>query len=83
MEPVWEVVNDRTTYPRTMSNRDRALFRVVRLTGDDARHLTWGQGSILSKLTDSGDEAAQQLAEAYRVAKASTRLHEIESGKGG
>ncbi|HHA2810097.1 TPA: ATP-dependent endonuclease [Stenotrophomonas maltophilia] len=79
MEPVWEVVNDRTTYPRTMSNRDRALFRVVRLTGDDARHLTWGQGSILSKLTDSGDEAAQQLAEAYRVAKASTRLHEIES----
>lgn len=79
MEPVWEIVNDRTPYPRTMSNRDRALFRVVRLTGDDARHLTWGQGSILSKLTESGDEAAQQLAEAYRVAKASTRLHEIES----
>lgn len=79
MEPVWEVVNDRTLYPRTMSNRDRALFRVVRLTGDDARHLTWGQGSILSKLTESGDEAAQQLAQAYKVAKASTRLHEIES----
>lgn len=79
MEPVWEVVNDRSPYPRTMSNRDRALFRVVRLTGDDARHLTWGQGSILSKLTESGDEAAQQLAEAYRAAKASTRLHEIES----
>lgn len=79
MEPVWEVVNDRTPYPRTISNRDRALFRVVRLSGDDARHLTWGQGSILSKLTESGDEAAQQLAEAYRVAKASSRLHEIES----
>lgn len=79
MEPVWEVVNDRSHFPRTMSNRDRALFRVVRLTGDDPRHLTWGQGSILSKLTESGDEAAQQLAEAYRVAKASTRLHEIES----
>lgn len=79
MEPVWEVVNDRASYPRTMSNRDRALFRVVRLTGDDARHLTWGQGSILSKLTESGDEAAQQLAEAYRTAKASTQLHKIPS----
>lgn len=79
MEPVWEAVNDRTPFPRTMSNRDRALFRVVRLTGDDARHLTWGQGSILSRLTESGEEAAQQLAEAYRVAKASTRLDEIES----
>lgn len=79
LEPVWEVVNDRASYPRTMSNRDRALFRVVRLTGDDSRHLTWGQGSILSKLTESGDEAAQQLAEAYRVAKASTQLHKIPS----
>lgn len=79
MEPVWEIINDRTPYPRTMSNRDRALFRVVRLTGDDARHLTWGQGSILAKLTESTDEAAQQLAEAYRVAKASTGLHEIPS----
>lgn len=79
MEPQWEVINDRAQYPRTMSNRDRALFRVVRLAGDDARHLTWGQGSILAKLTESGDEAAQQLAEAYRAAKASARLDEIRS----
>lgn len=79
MEPLWEVVNDRAQYPRTMSNRDRALFRVIRLTGDDARHLTWGQGSILAKLTESGDEAAQQLAEAYRAAKASAQLDKITS----
>ena len=31
MEPQWEIVNDRAQYPRAMSNRDRALFRVVRL----------------------------------------------------
>ncbi|NIK31047.1 hypothetical protein FHY15_000143 [Xanthomonas arboricola] len=79
MEPQWEAINDRAQYPRTMSNRDRALFRVVRLTGDDARHLTWGQGSILAKLTESGDEAAQQLAEAYRAAKASAQLDKIKS----
>lgn len=79
MEPLWEVVNDRAQYPRTMSNRDRALFRVVRLTADDARHLTWGQGSILAKLTESGDEAAIQLSEAYRVAKASANLDQIQS----
>ncbi len=79
LEPVWEVVNDRASYPRTMSNRDRSLFRVVRLSSDDSRHLTWGQGSILSRLTESGDEAAQQLAEAYRVAKNSTQLHKIPS----
>lgn len=79
MEPLWEVVNNRTQYPRTMSNRDRALFRVVRLTGDDSRHLTWAQGSILAKLTEADDEAAQQLAEAYRAAKASAKLDRIQS----
>ncbi|RJU10297.1 hypothetical protein XcmpCFBP7700_02965 [Xanthomonas campestris] len=79
MEPLWEVVNDRAHYPRVMSNRDRALFRVVRLTGDDAKHLTWGQGSILAKLTESGDEAAQQLAAAYRAAKSSAQLDKIDS----
>jgi len=78
LEPLWEVVNDRSQYARTLSNRDRALFRVVRLTGDDARHLTWAQGSILSKLTESDDEAAQQLAEAYRAAKASAKLDTIK-----
>lgn len=77
MEPVWEVVNDRANHPRTISNRDRALFGVVRLSGDDARHLTWGQGSILSKLTDDSDEAAKHLADAYRVAKESANLGSI------
>jgi hypothetical protein len=77
MEPVWEIVNDRARHPRTISNRDRALFGVVRLSGDDARHLTWGQGSVLSKLTDDTDEAAKHLADAYRTAKASANLGAI------
>jgi len=41
LEPVWEIVCDRAEMPRTISNRDRALFGLVRLAGDDARHLTW------------------------------------------
>lgn len=77
MEPAWEVVNDRANHPRTISNRDRALFGVVRLSGDDARHLAWGQGSVLSKLTDDSDEAAKHLADAYRVAKESANLGAI------
>jgi hypothetical protein len=77
MEPLWEVINDRAQYPRTMSNRDRALFRVVRLSGEDARHLTWGQGSVLSKLTGANEEAAQQLSNAYQMAKASAGLDKI------
>jgi hypothetical protein len=79
LEPVWELVCDRVETPRTISNRDRALFGLVRLAGDDARHLAWGQGSVLSRLTGDNKEAATRLAEAYRAARASAKLEEIES----
>ncbi len=79
MEPTWELVCDRVEDPRTLSNRDRALFGLVRLAGEDARHLAWGQGSVLARLTGDSKEAAARLAEAYRAARASANLGEIES----
>lgn len=79
MEPAWELVCDRIEEPRTLSNRDRALFGLVRLAGEDARHLAWGQGSVLARLTGDNKEAAARLAEAYRAARTSANLAEIES----
>ncbi|KAB8168481.1 AAA family ATPase [Lysobacter maris] len=79
MEPVWELVCERIDEPRTLSNRDRALFGLVRLAGEDARHLAWGQGSVLARLTGDTKEAAARLAKAYRAARASANLGAIES----
>lgn len=79
MEPIWELVCDRIEEPRTLSNRDRALFGLLRLAGEDARHLAWGQGSVLARLTGDNKEAAARLAEAYRAARASANLGDIES----
>lgn len=79
LEPVWELTCDRGEAPRTLSNRDRALFGLIRLAGDDARHLAWGQGSVLSRLTGDNKEAASRLAEAYRAARESANLTEIAS----
>lgn len=79
MEPVWALVCDRMDDPRTLSNRDRALFGLVRLAGDDARHLAWGQGSVLSRMTGDTKEASARLAEAYRAARENANLDEIES----
>lgn len=79
MEPVWELVCDRIDEPRTLSNRDRALFGLVRLAGENARHLAWGQGSVLSRLTGDNKEAAGRLAEVYRAARESAKLGDIES----
>ncbi|BEV72626.1 hypothetical protein THUN1379_21080 [Paludibacterium sp. THUN1379] len=79
MEPVWELVCERVDDSRTLSNRDRALFGLVRLAGEDSRHLAWGQGSVLSRLTGDTTEAGARLAEAYRAAKASANLGSIKS----
>jgi hypothetical protein len=79
LEPVWQIVCDRAAEPRTISNRDRALFGLVRLAGDDARHLAWGQGSILSRLTGDSDEAAGRLAAAYKAARDNANLSEIQA----
>lgn len=77
MEPVWSLVCDRYPVPRILSNRDRAMFCLVRLAGDEARHLTWAQGSVLSKMTEANDETAQMLAHAYRSARQSANLSSI------
>lgn len=79
MEPAWELVCDRIEDPRVVSNRDRALFGLVRLAGEDSRHLAWGQGSVLARLTGDNKEAAARLAQAYRAARASANLGDIES----
>jgi len=78
MEPVWELVCDRIDDPRILSNRDRALFGLVRLAGEDARHLAWGQGSVLAKITGDTNEASARLAAAYRSARSSAKLDEIK-----
>lgn len=77
MEPVWSLVCDRYPVPRILSNRDKAMFCLVRLAGDEARHLTWAQGSVLSKMTEANDETAQMLANAYRSARQSANLRFI------
>jgi hypothetical protein len=79
LEPAWELVCDRVEDARTLSNRDRALFGLVRLAGEDARHLAWGQGSVLSRLTGESEEAAARLAAAYKAARDSANLGAIEA----
>lgn len=79
LEPAWEVICDRVEDPRTLSNRDRALFGLVRLAGEDARHLAWGQGSVLSRLTGESEEASARLAAAYKAARDSADLGAIEA----
>lgn len=68
LEPVWELITDRQD-ARLLSQRDRALFGIVRLGGDAERDLTWAHGSALARLSSDKHQAAPLLADAYRKAR--------------
>ena len=69
LEPRWDVVNDRQSEPHQISARDREALGATRLGLDVERHLTWGRGSGLLRLTSSTEEAGRTLAAAYRAAR--------------
>lgn len=77
LEPRWEVVTDRQPDPRTISARDRETLGATRLGPDVERHLTWGRGSALLRLTDSTDDMGRTLAEAHRSTRGVVNAAEL------
>lgn len=74
LEPSWTVINDRLEEGRPISARDRESLGVTRLGELSDRHLTWGRGSALLRLTGATDEISRILTEATRTARADFKL---------
>lgn len=79
LEPMWTVVNDRSSENRRISSYDRQTFSVARLGGFIDRHLSWTKGSVLSQLTGDIDGLSGLLAEANREARKSFKPTEVSS----
>jgi len=73
LEPEWTVVNDRDPEGRRISSRDRELLGVTRLGAYVDRHLSWGRGSALSRLTSDRSGASCIITEAHRRAQEAAR----------
>lgn len=69
LEPAWHVVKDSNPEPKPISWRDRERLALTRLGGDVLRHLTWGRGSALARLTGEQTSAGQTLATITRHAQ--------------
>ena len=69
LEPIWVVWTERNQEGKPIYWKDREQLGVVRLGGDTDRHLSWGRGSALSRITEEGTTAASILAEANRKAR--------------
>lgn len=79
LEPVWGVL-DGEGNRHTMLARDRELLGMLRVGGYVDRHLGWSRGSVLTRLTESGDAVSAVLAEATRQARAGLQrggLHKL------
>lgn len=69
LEPSWNVLDaDGATHP--FMTRDREALGMLRVGGYVDQHLGWSKGSVLTRLTDTGDAVGAVLAEATRQARA-------------
>ncbi|HLS80623.1 MAG TPA: AAA family ATPase [Steroidobacter sp.] len=77
LEPVWTVV-DGDGERHTFMARDREALGMLRVGGYVDHHLAWSKGSVLMRLTDSGDAVGAVLAEATRQARSELKTDGLE-----
>jgi putative ATP-dependent endonuclease of OLD family len=77
LEPVWSVLDaDGEKHP--FMARDREALGMLRVGGYVDQHLGWSKGSVLTRLTDSGDAVGAVLAEATRQARSGLKADGLE-----
>lgn len=69
LDPIWTVFKLSQENPKPIRWRDRERLGLARLGADADRHLTWGRGSALSKLTEENTATGETFVEVARAAK--------------
>lgn len=77
LEPIWSVV-DADDVKHNFMARDREALGMLRVGGYVDQHLGWSRGSVLTRLTDSGDAVGAVLAEASRQARSGLKTDGLE-----
>lgn len=83
LEPVWEVFTERGSEHPRFGSGDRRKLGVLRFDAFTDRHLSWADGSVLSRITGEMDDLSNVLANASRAARktlTSTDLPLLEDG---
>jgi putative ATP-dependent endonuclease of OLD family len=77
LEPVWSVL-DAEGEKHPFMARDREALGMLRVGGYIDQHLGWSKGSVLTRLTHSGDAVGAVLAEATRQARSGLKTDGLE-----
>lgn len=77
LEPIWAVLDaDGASQP--FLARDREALGMLRVGGYVDQHLGWSRGSVLTRLTESGDAVGAVLAEATRQARSGLKTDGLD-----
>lgn len=77
LEPVWSVL-DAAGAKKPFAARDREALGMLRVGGYVDQHLGWSRGSVLTRLTESGDAVGAVLAEAARQARSGLKTDGLD-----
>lgn len=77
LEPIWSVV-DANDAKHAFMARDREALGMLRVGGYVDQHLGWSKGSVLTRLTDSGNAVNAVLAEATRHARSGLKTDGLD-----
>lgn len=72
LEPVWELISDRTaaeSQSRNLAWKDRQLIAPLRIGAHSSHNFGWQRGSVLSRLTDEALTVSGALTAAARTAR--------------
>lgn len=81
LEPVWNAL-DANGGSHPFMARDREALGLLRVGGYVDQHMGWSRGSVLTRLTDSGDAVGTVLADATRQARSGLNTSGLEKLKG-
>lgn len=77
LEPVWSVV-DADEDKHMFMARDREALGMLRIGSYIDQHLGWSRGSVLARITDTGDSVNAVIAEATRQARSSLKIDGLD-----
>lgn len=78
LEPLWHIITDRHEEGKEIHQKDRERLGMSRIGSNVEKHLSWGVGSTLRRITKKTNKPSSELVKVSRMARATVKLDNIE-----
>ncbi|CAN5576312.1 hypothetical protein BH23BAC1_BH23BAC1_11570 [soil metagenome] len=78
LEPIWRVITERHEEGKEIHVKNRERLGMARLGNNVEKHLSWGTGSTLRRITKKTNIPSSELVKVNRMARETVKLSDIE-----